>query len=394
MKTDSNMLNLSTLGDMGLYVHIPFCKQKCMYCDFPAYQNLQDYYETYVYALVQEIDLWVSEHPESTSKAIDTIYFGGGTPTELSIQQLQMILDKIKNTFTITDDCHMTIESNPGEVDLRYLTKLVQLGFNRISFGIQTFDDKALAMLHRSHNGEKAKQAVYDAKEAGFADINIDLMYGLPRQSLDDIKRNLVIVKNLPINHISTYGLQVEVGTYLYHLVQKNLISIPSESIDEAMYDTMMEGLKELGFERYEISNFSKDNFYSRHNLKYWHYVDYLGFGAGAHSFYNGVRRSNNRNVMPYIQSVDRYVMPTIDTETITLERAQEDFCFLALRTKWGLDEQKFEDTFGVSVYDLFGTTLEDLVSKGLLEYQNGSYHLTAEGAKHGNYVFSQFIRE
>ena len=394
MKTDSNTLNLSTLGDMGLYVHIPFCKQKCMYCDFPAYQNLQDYYETYVYALVQEMDLWVSEHPESKSKPIDTIYFGGGTPTELSIQQLQMIVDKIKSTFTITDDCHMTIESNPGEVDLPYLTKLVKLGFNRISFGVQTFDDKALTMLHRSHNGEKAKQAVYDAKEAGFTDINIDLIYGLPRQSLEDIKRNLEIVKDLPINHISTYGLQVEVGTYLYHLVQKNLISIPSESIDESMYDTMMEGLKELGFERYEISNFAKDNSYSRHNLKYWHYVDYLGFGAGAHSFYDGVRRSNNRNVMPYIQSVDRYIMPTIDTETITVERAQEDFCFLALRTKWGLDEQKFKERFGVSVHNLFGTVLEDLVNKGLLEYQNGSYHLTSEGAKHGNYVFSQFIRE
>ena len=394
MKTDSDILNLSTLRDMGLYVHIPFCKQKCMYCDFPAYQNLQDYYETYVYALVQEIDLWVSEHPESTSKAIDTIYFGGGTPTELSIQQLQMILDKIKNTFTITDDCHMTIESNPGEVNLHYLTKLVKLGFNRISFGVQTFDDKVLTMLHRSHNGEQAKQAVYDAKEAGFTDINIDLIYGLPRQTLEDIQHNLDIVKDLPINHISTYGLQVEVGTYLYHLVQKNLISIPSETIDESMYDTMMEGLKDLGFERYEISNFAKANSYSRHNLKYWHYIDYLGFGAGAHSFYDGVRRSNNRNVMPYIQSVDRYIMPTIDTETITLERAQEDFCFLALRTKWGLDERKFEDKFGVSIHDLFATTLEDLVSKGLLEYQNASYHLTAEGAKHGNYVFSQFIRE
>lgn len=394
MKTDSNTLNLSTLGDMGLYVHIPFCKQKCMYCDFPAYQNLQDYYETYVYALVQEIDLWVSEHPESKSKPIDTIYFGGGTPTELSIQQLQMIVDKIKSTFTITDDCHMTIESNPGEVDLQYLTKLVKLGFNRISFGVQTFDDKALTMLHRSHNGEKAKQAVYEAKEAGFTDINIDLIYGLPRQTLEDIQHNLHILKDLPINHISTYGLQVEVGTYLYHLVQKNLISIPCESIDEAMYDTMMEGLKELGFERYEISNFAKDNSYSRHNLKYWHYVDYLGFGAGAHSFYDGIRRSNNRNVMPYIQAVDRYTMPTIDTETITVERAQEDFCFLALRTKWGLDEQKFEDRFDVSVHNLFGNILEDLVTKGLLEYQNGSYHLTSEGAKHGNYVFSQFIRE
>ena len=394
MKTDSNTLNLSTLGDMGLYVHIPFCKQKCMYCDFPAYQNLQDYHETYVYALVQEMDLWVSEHPESKSKPIDTIYFGGGTPTELSIQQLQMIVDKIKSTFTITDDCHMTIESNPGEVDLQYLTKLVKLGFNRISFGVQTFDDKALTMLHRSHNGEKAKQAVYDAKEAGFTDINIDLIYGLPRQTLEDIQYNLNILKDLPINHISTYGLQVEVGTYLYHLVQKNLISIPSESIDESMYDTMMEGLKNLGFERYEISNFAKDSSYSRHNLKYWHYVDYLGFGAGAHSFYDGIRRSNNRNVMPYIQAVDRYTMPTIDTETITVERAQEDFCFLALRTKWGLDEQKFEDRFGVSVHNLFGNILEDLVTKGLLEYQNGSYHLSSEGAKHGNYVFSQFIRE
>ena len=394
MKTDSNILNLSTLGDMGLYVHIPFCKQKCMYCDFPAYQNLQDYYETYVYALVQEMDLWVSEHPESKSKPIDTIYFGGGTPTELSIQQLQMIVDKIKSTFTITDDCHMTIESNPGEVDPQYLTKLVKLGFNRISFGVQTFDDKALTMLHRSHNGEKAKQAVYEAKEAGFTDINIDLIYGLPRQTLEDIQHNLHILKDLPINHISTYGLQVEVGTYLYHLVQKNLISIPSESIDELMYDTMMEGLKELGFERYEISNFAKDNSYSRHNLKYWHYVDYLGFGAGAHSFYEGIRRSNNRNVMPYIQAVDRYTMPTIETETITVERAQEDFCFLALRTKWGLDEQKFEDRFGASVHNLFGNILEDLVTKGLLEYQNGSYHLSSEGAKHGNYVFSQFIGE
>jgi len=394
MKTDSNTLNLSTLGDMGLYVHIPFCKQKCMYCDFPAYQNLQDYYETYVYALVQEIDLWVTEHPESKSRPIDTIYFGGGTPTELSIQQLKMILDKIKSTFTITDDCHMTIESNPGEVDLHYLTKLVKLGFNRISFGVQTFDDKALTMLHRSHNGEKAKQAVYDAKEAGFTDINIDLIYGLPRQTLEDIQHNLDIVKDLPINHISTYGLQVEVGTYLYHLVDKNLISIPSETIDESMYDMMMAGLKDLGFERYEISNFSKDNSYSRHNLKYWHYVDYLGFGAGAHSFYDGVRRSNNRNVMPYIQAVDRYTMPTIDTETITVERAQEDFCFLALRTKWGLNEHTFKKRFGISVVNLFGTTLNDLIIKGLLEYENDSYHLTSEGAKHGNYVFSQFIRE
>ncbi|SNV64367.1 Oxygen-independent coproporphyrinogen-III oxidase [Veillonella rodentium] len=394
IQTDSKTMDLSTIGDMGLYVHIPFCKQKCIYCDFPAYQNLQDYYETYVYALVQEIDLWANVHPESKFRPIDTIYFGGGTPTELSIDQLKIILDKIRHTFTLTDPCHMTIEANPGEVDLTYLTKLVNLGFNRISFGIQTFDDKALIWLHRSHTAEKAVQVVQDAKNADFEDINIDLIYGLPNQTVADVQRNLEIVRDLPINHISTYGLQIEVGTYLYHLVKRNLISIPDESIDESMYDAMMTGLCELGFERYEISNFAKSGSYSRHNLKYWHYIDYLGFGAGAHSFYDGVRRSNNRNVMPYIQLVDRYEMPIVETDDISIERAQEDFCFLALRTKWGLDEQLFKDHFGISVRNLFGPSIDELVAKGLMNFHHGAYHLTPEGAKHGNYVFSQFIRE
>ena len=160
------------------------------------------------------------------------------------------------------------------------------------------------------------------------------------------------------------------------------------------MYDTMMTGLCELGFERYEISNFAKGGSYSRHNLKYWHYIDYLGFGAGAHSFYDGVRRSNNRNVMPYIQSVDRYEMPTVETENISIERAQEDFCFLALRTKWGLDEKLFKDRFGISVRNLFGPSIDELVAKGLMNFHHGAYHVTPEGAKHGNYVFGQFIRE
>ena len=395
MKTDSNILNLSTLGDMGLYVHIPFCKQKCMYCDFPAYQNLQDYYETYVYALVQEIDLWVSEHPESTSKAIDTIYFGGGTPTELSIQQLQMILDKIKNTFTITDDCHMTIESNPGEVNLHYLTKLVKLGFNRISFGVQTFDDKALTMLHRSHNGKQAKQAVYDAKEAGFADINIDLIYGLPRQTLEDIQHNLDIVKALPINHISTYGLQVEVGTYLYHLVQKNLISIPSETIDESMYDMMMAGLKDLGFERYEISNFSKPQGEAIHNTKYWQYKDYIGLGSGSHGFYRigdseWYRYENSPYVVPYVEADGNLV---VEEDFISIERSKEDYCFLGLRTKWGISSTDFEELFGVPFLSVYGEEVEGLLNKKFVKWQGNNLVLTSAGAKVGNYVFEQFIK-
>ena len=394
MKTDSNTMNLSTLGDMGLYVHIPFCKQKCIYCDFPAYQNLQDYYETYVYALVQEMDLWVSEHPESKSKPIDTIYFGGGTPTELSIQQLQMIVDKIKSTFTITDDCHMTIESNPGEVDLPYLTKLVKLGFNRISFGVQTFDDKALTMLHRSHNGEKAKEAVYDAKEAGFTDINIDLIYGLPRQTLEDIQRNLTILKDLPINHISTYGLQVEVGTYLYHLVQKNLISIPSESIDESMYDIMMEGLKNLGFERYEISNFAKLGKESRHNLNCWNQEEYIGFGVAAHSYLNGIRFSNTINVEEYIQHIEnnRKEENIQIEESQSLEDKKNEFMMLGFRKIQGVDIARFKEKFIDNPIFLYRENLNKLVEEGLIEVDLNHIKLTNKGIDLANLVFEEFV--
>ena len=379
------------VGHRGMYIHIPFCRQKCTYCDFPSYQGLEDYFDVYSYALRQEI---ASSQSLLGTEPFDTIYFGGGTPTVLSIKELSRILDTVYKQYTICSDAEITIEANPGEVDAQYLRHLYELGINRISFGVQTFCDDHLRVLHRTHTATMAQQAVLDAYEVGFRNISIDQIYGLPQQTLEDIAYNLEIIQSLPMNHISIYGLQVEPSTLLHRQIMDHSVTLPSEDSCEQMYDYLIEGLEKQMFDRYEIASFGKGGAFSRHNIKYWHGADYIGFGAGAHSFYDGVRRSNNRNVMPYIQSVDRYIMPTIDTETITLERAQEDFSFLALRTKWGLDEQKFEDKFGVSVHDLFGTALDDLVSKGLLEYQNGSYHLTAEGAKHGNYVFSQFIRE
>ena len=390
METNHN--DLFVQQDMGIYVHIPFCKQKCIYCDFPAYQNLEEYYDTYLYALVQEMTMFGDAYPKSRTKLVDTVYFGGGTPTELSLLQLEQILNTIKTTYNVSPDCQFTIESNPGEVDQAYLKGLHKLGFSRISFGVQTFNDKSLLSLHRSHKSKAAIDAVQWAAEVGFTDINIDLIYGLPKQTIEEINENITLVSKLPINHISTYGLQVERGTRLYHLVEKELISLPDESLEDRMYETMMQGIQELGFERYEISNFAKNGAYSTHNLKYWQYSDYLGFGAGAHSFFEGIRRANNRNVMPYARKIDCFEFPIVDEEIIDQQRAIEDYCFLALRTKWGINTTVFFEKFNVTLDNIYGSILQELIEKDLIVKDGKSYHLTSEGTKHGNYVFSQFI--
>lgn len=390
----TNRNDLFVQRDMGIYIHIPFCKQKCIYCDFPAYQNLEEYYDTYLYALVQEMTMFGDAYPKSRTKLVDTVYLGGGTPTELSLLQLEQILNTIKTNYNVSPDCQFTIESNPGEVDQAYLKGLHKLGFSRISFGVQTFNDTSLVSLHRSHNREDAINAVQWAFKEGFQDINIDLIYGLPNQTTDEINKNLDIVSTLPINHISTYGLQVEPGTRLYHLVDKGVISLPDESTEDTMYDMMMQGIQDLGFERYEISNFAKDKAYSKHNLKYWQYCDYLGFGAGAHSFFDSVRRANNRNVMPYARKIDCFEFPVVDEEVIDSKRAREDYCFLSLRTKWGINTVDFANRFNIRLEDIYGSILDNLIEKNLIIQDGDLYYLTPEGAKHGNYVFSQFIKQ
>jgi len=389
---ETNHYDLFVQRDMGIYVHIPFCKQKCIYCDFPAYHNLEEYYDTYIYALLQEITMFGDTYPKARTKLVDTVYFGGGTPTELSLSQIEQIINTIQRTYNLSNDCRFTIESNPGEIDISYLKGLQILGFSRISFGVQTFNDKSLLSLHRSHNSKAAIDAVQWAAEVGFTDINIDLIYGLPKQTIEEIKENITLVSQLPINHISTYGLQVERGTRLYHLVEKELISLPDESLEDRMYETMMQGIQELGFERYEISNFAKNGAYSTHNLKYWQYSDYLGFGAGAHSFFEGIRRANNRNVMPYARKIDCFEFPIVDEEIIDQQRAIEDYCFLALRTKWGINTTVFFEKFNVTLDSIYGSILQELIEKDLIVKDGKSYHLTSKGTKHGNYVFSQFI--
>ncbi len=378
---------------MGIYLHIPFCRQKCIYCDFPAYQGLQDYYDRYVEALCKEIDLWCGANPKSMHYLVDTVYFGGGTPTELTNAQLERILNHLKHYFTFKEIVKISIEANPGEITMDQLVGAKAMGVNRISFGVQTFNDDALQLLNRSHTGSEAIRSIEYAYEAGFTDINIDLIYALPNQSIDELQENLYIISKLPINHVSTYGLQVEDVTYLGYLVRYNKLTLPSEALEDSMYDMVMSELERIGFERYEISNFAKAGAYSRHNLRYWMYKDYLGFGAGAHSFYDGVRRGNNRNVVPYMQMINQAALPVVERTIIDKSRAEEDYCFLGLRTKWGIHEQHFNDYFHESLTDVFGDVLYRLINQGLLYKANSAYILTPEGAKHGNYVFEQFLR-
>lgn len=377
------------VGHRGMYIHIPFCRQKCTYCDFPSYQGLEDYFDVYAYALRQEIE---SSQSLLGTKPFDTIYFGGGTPTVLSIKELNRILETVYKQYTINSDVEITIEANPGEVDTQYLRHLYELGINRISFGVQTFRDDHLRVLHRTHTAKMAQQAVLYAYEVGFRNISIDQIYGLPQQTLDDVSYNLDIIQSLPINHISIYGLQVEPSTLLHRQVMDHSVILPSEDICEQMYDYIVEGLVKQMFDRYEIASFGKDGAFSHHNIKYWHGADYIGFGAGAHSFVGNRRFQNTPYVVPYIHKIEMGESPCIEEEIITSPRDYEDFCFLALRTKWGLVPSLFESRFNLDFHNIYGSIVIDLIRKQLLVYEDDAYRLTKEGAKHGNYVFSQFL--
>ena len=377
------------VGHRGMYIHIPFCRQKCTYCDFPSYQGLEDYFDVYTYALRQEIE---SNQAFLGTEPFDTIYFGGGTPTVLSIKELNRILETVYKTYTVSSDVEITIEANPGEVDAHYLRHLYELGINRISFGVQTFCDDHLRVLQRTHTAKMAQQAVLDAYEVGFRNISIDQIYGLPQQTLEDISYNLDIIQSLPINHISIYGLQVEPSTLLHRQVMDHSVILPSEDICEQMYDYLVEGLEKQMFDRYEIASFGKDGAFSRHNIKYWHGADYIGFGAGAHSFVGNRRFQNTPYVVPYIHKIEMGESPCIEEEIIMSPRDYEDFCFLALRTEWGLVPSLFESRFNLDFHNIYGSVVTDLIRKQLLVYEDDAYRLTKEGAKHGNYVFSQFL--
>ena len=382
--------------DWGIYIHIPFCRQKCYYCDFPSFAGRERYINSYVDALCSEIRSRGILHYYNigsegffTSKA-KTCYIGGGTPTVLKASEILKIIGEVKNLLKA--DAEFTVECNPGTVDEKYLLALYQAGVNRLSFGVQSFNDEILARIGRIHKAGDAIKAIDTAKKIGFNNISLDLMYGLPRQSMKDLQESIYKAAECEVKHISIYGLQIEKGTVFARLADENKLMLPSEELVEKMYDYMLKELPKLGYSRYEISNFAKAGYESRHNLSYWQDVPYLGFGSAAHSYIDGVRYSANSDIKKYIDGIKTNNYAVEVEEKYSRKAHIEEFCFLALRTTAGIDKEKFKRVFKQNIEEIFGKVIAEQKNKQLLAENEKNIYLTPLGMKYGNEVFSEFL--
>ena len=322
---------------------------------------------------------------------VTTIYIGGGTPTALPIALLTEILHTLITAAGLPQEC--TVEANPGTVDVNSLAQLRAAGATRLSLGVQSFDDRLLRAIGRIHTAEEARTAFRAARVAGFTNISLDLMYGLPTQTLDDLKTSVNAALALAPEHISVYGLIVEEGTPFAAAEAQGRLALPSEDAAEEMYDYLMEELPAHGYARYEISNFARRGYESRHNLGYWRNVPYLGVGAAAHGDIDGVRWGSEPNTEKYIRAIHAGAsVRTPEDAERTRENAMEEYAFLALRTREGIDEADFHRTFGVRIDAVYGAVIEKYITQGLLRRANGFTALTNAGMKLGNEVFAAFL--
>lgn len=383
---------IDELKRFGIYIHIPFCRQKCFYCDFASLKvNAinQNLYQQYVQALCQEIVLYRELFPDIY---IDTIYFGGGTPSILPAELIEQILTQIKKSFAINPRAEITLEANPGTVDENKLAKLHRAGINRLSFGVQAVQDELLKKIGRIHTIEQAEFAVHEAKKVGFNNISVDLIYGLPTQTMDMLKQSVAWALAQKVQHISIYGLQIEEGTVFGKLYDEGKLILPSEEETEAMYDYLTNTLPKHNYRRYEISNFALPNFESKHNLSYWQDKFYLGLGAGAHGYYFNKRVENPFDLQAYITKCNHHEFPYEQEENVDEKAHIEEFCFLALRTATGIDETQFECKFKQSIDNLYGEKIAKLLAQKLIVRQDKHIHLTDKGMKLGNLVFEEFL--
>ena len=380
------------MKNFGMYIHIPFCKQKCFYCDFASVKSSKDdnlLYKQYIEALCQEIVLYRELFPDI---CLDTIYFGGGTPSILSADLIKKVLETVSENFKFNSNCEITLEANPGTVDGEKLNSLKQNGINRLSFGVQAVQDELLKKIGRIHTIEEADLAIDLAKKAGFNNISVDLMYGLPSQTLEMLEQSVQWAVHKDIQHISIYGLQIEDGTVFGNLYDKGKLILPAEEDTEMMYDYLTQNLPKYGYRRYEISNFAIPNFESRHNLSYWQDKPYLGLGAGAHGYYGDKRVQNPFDIKMYINKCNQKIFPYEAEENVDKKAHMEEFCFLALRTIWGINKQKFKDTFNEDIHKIYKNIILKLIKKGLLKETDEAIYLTSKGMKFGNIVFSEFL--
>lgn len=368
----------------AVYVHIPFCVHKCAYCDFASYQIYNDHIMTdYARRLVEEITAWTPALPVSPTA---TVYFGGGTPSVLPLEDLAAIVTALKERGFWQHPAEATLEANPGTVDRERLRFYRQLGFDRLSLGIQSFQPGELAAMGRIHTAEQAEEAIALAREAGFRRISGDLIYGYPGQTVETVRDSLERLLDTGVDHVSVYGLTVEEGTLLAKQVREGKALLPSEDASGTMYDFLMEALPQAGYHRYEISNFARPGQESRHNQVYWHYDPYMAFGAAACRFDGKIRETNPRNLQAYLQGAPP------EREILTCEDRRAELVFMNLRTVKGLSLEEFTQRTGEDCFHIYEEGFTHCRKQGWITREGNRIRLTEQGMRYGNLAFEEFL--
>lgn len=378
------------MEELGIYIHIPFCKQKCFYCDFCSFANKKEMQEKYVEAVINEIKNIT--HKEKYT--VTTIYFGGGTPSILNPEYIKNILQEIESSFKILDDAEITIEINPGTVNEEKLKKYKEYGINRLSIGLQSANDKILKKIGRIHDYKQFEETFFYARKCGFKNINVDLMIGLPTQTIEDVKQTLEKIIQKNPEHISVYSLIIEEGTIIEKLINENKLQLPNEETERIMYWTVVNELKENGYNQYEISNFSKKTYESKHNTNCWKQKQYVGLGTSAHSYLNKKRYSNTNNIEEYIKNIQENNISKNITihEEQTEELTMNEYMLLGLRMIQGININEFKQKFKTDPTIKYKKILEKLQKENLIQITKTSIKLTKQGIDFGNIVWEEFI--
>lgn len=377
----------------GIYLHIPFCKSRCSYCDFATdvYRS-SDSVERYVSALCSEIARFEEANLKSTiqnPKFVDTIYFGGGTPSLLTPDQVEQILNVVRDRFDTSPESEITMEMNPATVTAETLAAFRALGVNRASFGVQTFDDRALRLLARGHDANDARNTFKLLRDAGFQNVSFDLIAGLPNQTLQDWNNNLDEALGMRPEHLSLYLLEIHEGTPLAQQISSGRQPLPDDDLAAEMYELMIDRLSAQGYQQYEISNFTLPGFESRHNSKYWRLEPVFGFGVSAHSFDGRERYANERDTAKYVEQIETTASPEVSRETIN---AASEFIFLGLRLNRGVELVDYRNRFGTDLDRMYERELTQLIERDLIDMSDDRLKLTRKGMLFSNDVFAEFV--
>jgi oxygen-independent coproporphyrinogen-3 oxidase len=375
----------------GIYIHIPFCATRCHYCNFATGGYEAEVARRYVAAVREEINRSdVSTKP--SMRVVDTIYFGGGTPTTLSVEQISSVIERCRQTFNLAPNAEITAEANPGSVSQADLEGLRETGVNRLSFGVQSFDDGELQMIGRTHSSEDARQAVRMARAAGFTNVSIDLIAGLPEQKMETWQRNLEEAFALAPDHLSVYLLELYQDAPLLHRIERGELRAIDEELTVAMYFALMDEAAHHSFDHYEISNWARPGFGSRHNLKYWTGAPYWAFGVSAAGYDGHARWSNTRNLHEYLEKIESGQSPVAEKIELDEEDRQSENLFLRLRLKDGVDLGEHQRRFGVNVPERYHDELERLREAGLVELNDSTLRISRAGTVLANEVFAAFV--